>query len=910
MLGMIFAGVGFAHGNLVVNGGFESPLHTENDGTNPADWLVYESAEGVNTERQVRTRNTKAHSESMGLCLGAGQSNHDGELWQTVPTKAGQIYEFGIWASTTYAGKSNNSLENFRVDLRDGTGTNGTVLATLSSGGTLSTTWQHFSTVVLAPSTHLTIHIRDISTAAAADSNDVILDDVSLEEATCGQVVNVDIDAIAGSTFSGQGGYADPGNDFWNSSLDGMTDLTASDGVTATKIDVTLSAGNRHDAIGIKIPAGESHSNLVGDYSYSRNADTTVTLTGLTASGKYLLYIYCQGDGLSQNALVSFGGTTQSTTGLIDGTIAKGSNYVVAAVTADAAGQVTGTVARNDSIYAAVNGLQLVKLKELHIDVEGNKAEHRAAAIANAWSKDTTQVILAYEGEPLDTVAGGGLDKILDRLAGEDPDFGMISLVRILYLSDRHDNYSYDDLILPALEGFLYWPVQGEPVEYAYWSENHLIMWLSTGYLLKQRQGWEMDHLLEDRLRHWLDLKIEYGFYEWNAPTYWAFTLSALLNLADFAEDADIRNQAETVANRLLEEMLRLTNDRGVFFAVAGRGAYNKISQPFNYFLSPVIHMLTELNDKPTVASIPSGFMATSDVSFEGVSAGWSSTENMSYDFGHGISDSVHAGFPRQDRTFFQWSAGGYFHPDVADDTAYTSTYYDIDEIPELPIILANGGSSLAATFSRSSVLSRASFNTYKNKGVVLSSVEAYYGGYYGYQQYPWMATVDDLAVFTQSGEVLSDWDDRSDDNVNTHLPRVMQDENVALIMYWPNTEISAAFDTDVALHWKDADFDETATYDRWVIGRRNDSYVAVYRNKAGTKNGWYYSTTTASEGGQYWGVVVGNAGTHGSFENFVDIIEASSNADSYTYDFSNFRWEYYARITVDGKELKYTWKD
>ena len=119
------------------------------------------------------------------------------------------------------------------------------------------------------------------------------------------------------------------------------------------------------------------------------------------------------------------------------------------------------------------------------VDVEQNKIEHRAAAIANAWGEDTTQVILAYEGETLDTSTGGGLDQIFDRLAGDDPDFGMISLVRILYLSDMHDNYSYDSTILPLLEGFQYWPTADVPVEYCYWSENHLIMWLSTAYLLE-----------------------------------------------------------------------------------------------------------------------------------------------------------------------------------------------------------------------------------------------------------------------------------------------------------------------------------------------------------------------------------------------------------------------------------------
>jgi hypothetical protein len=166
------------------------------------------------------------------------------------------------------------------------------------------------------------------------------------------QVVNLDIENTAGWTYSGQGAYADAGNDFWNSSLDGMTDLVESDGVTATMIDVTISAGSRH--------AFTLSHDLMADYSYSRDVDTAITISGLSPNGNYLLYVYCQGDQLSQNATVSFGGSSSSTTGLLDGTISEGGNYVVMAATANASGEITGTVARNGSNYAAVNGLQII----------------------------------------------------------------------------------------------------------------------------------------------------------------------------------------------------------------------------------------------------------------------------------------------------------------------------------------------------------------------------------------------------------------------------------------------------------------------------------------------------------------------------------------------------------------------
>jgi beta-glucosidase len=165
-------------------------------------------------------------------------------------------------------------------------------------------------------------------------------------------VVNVDIQGDSASTYSGQGGYADSGNNFWNSSLDGMTALVASDGVTATTVGVSLSTSSRH--------AYTLSNDLMADYAYSKNTDTTVDITGLVPSSEYTLYIYCQGDNVSQNASVTFDSTSKSTTGNISGSLVENGNYVVITATADATGELSGTVARNGSIYVAFNGMQIV----------------------------------------------------------------------------------------------------------------------------------------------------------------------------------------------------------------------------------------------------------------------------------------------------------------------------------------------------------------------------------------------------------------------------------------------------------------------------------------------------------------------------------------------------------------------
>jgi len=176
----------------ITNAGFEDPAHGANDGTNPTGWTVYESLGGVETVKQIRTGNNFKNTGAMGVQVGAGQSNHDGELYQTVATVIGQEYTFSIYAAASSRAAS-PATQNFTVDLLAGTAVAGapatgaslsgnslSQLATVSDGGTLGTTFQEFTVDFTATSIDTTIWIYDNSTAAANDFNDIILDDVSI----------------------------------------------------------------------------------------------------------------------------------------------------------------------------------------------------------------------------------------------------------------------------------------------------------------------------------------------------------------------------------------------------------------------------------------------------------------------------------------------------------------------------------------------------------------------------------------------------------------------------------------------------------------------------------------------------------------------------------------------------------
>ncbi len=211
----------------------------------------------------------------------------------------------------------------------------------------------------------------------------------------------------------------------------------------------------------------------------------------------------------------------------------------------------------------------------------------------------------AYKGIPVDPQTL--TDLLNDVQTNTVADFGIVKLIRVLYLS----NGEYDSQILPVLQNIPFWLTPNEPNK-VYWSENHMIMWMSSDYLLHQKYNFPVDSTLDKRLRHYLHLKVDYGFYEFFSSVYAPYCLSGLLNLADFSDDAEIKSLATQAAQRLLKDLLLLTNDQGAFFPAAGRNYYGKYKKPYGDNHSYLIYLLTGFGPTPYDGSHASDFLASS----------------------------------------------------------------------------------------------------------------------------------------------------------------------------------------------------------------------------------------------------------------------------------------------------------
>lgn len=195
-------------------------------------------------------------------------------------------------------------------------------------------------------------------------------------------VVNVDFDyASNGSgTYSGQGAYSDPGNNFWNSihylNVGAPPVLKASDGSTNTGITISLSGyPDAFDFSGGGDP-GPLASDLMHDYIYTFNNDASPVLFsigGLTAGETYQFYFYSAVGGNNsvrdRQAVFTLNGVSQNVNGYssategsaLYGAFFLGDNYLEFTVT-PVGTSLVGSFYALPGDEAEFNGLQIVQV--------------------------------------------------------------------------------------------------------------------------------------------------------------------------------------------------------------------------------------------------------------------------------------------------------------------------------------------------------------------------------------------------------------------------------------------------------------------------------------------------------------------------------------------------------------------
>lgn len=248
---------------------------------------------------------------------------------------------------------------------------------------------------------------------------------------------------------------------------------------------------------------------------------------------------------------------------------------------------------------------------DVRVDVAGQSLERRLEvpkALPRpepTGSPNTTEHHLAYARQCLSrpSHASHSVDAVLARhVAGcPDPDADAHALDSVLtFVQERNDcaDFALAGLLrlhcLSALSaalaeavrrtalGFRYWPDEAGSDAMCFGSENHRLLFhgcqLIAGQLFPTqtfaasgRSGSAQAEIAAARCREWLtEVDGRKGFREFLSSTYMPITLAALMNLVDFAHDADIAARARGWVDKILADLATHSFD-GVTVAPQGR---------------------------------------------------------------------------------------------------------------------------------------------------------------------------------------------------------------------------------------------------------------------------------------------------------------------------------------------------
>jgi hypothetical protein len=489
-----------------------------------------------------------------------------------------------------------------------------------------------------------------------------------------------------------------------------------------------------------------------------------------------------------------------------------------------------------------------------------------------------------------------------------------------------------DGKIRTALLNWKYWIDEGGPDDMVYWSENHQILFPTAEYLAGQlmpnerftnsgMRGIDHKNKARPRVLRWLDERLKFGFNEWNSPGYYEEDFKALFNLVDFADDPLISRRASMVLDLMIFDLARFT-EHGSFGVTSGR-CYQKIGGDFSQwkangwqqsvgnFIQILFGTRGRFDGSGAVSAL---FFATSqkyEVPAVLCAIGQDKPDyfvdrsRVSLDFDEGNDWGI--GTKGLDDGMFWWAKGAYMAKQTIANTRWMIKSFNVhrlgNDIKDTlgfaygAFLSMPDGALYAAADTLSPVtegmcLTKANLYTYRNKDVMLSSVQDYRRGQVGPQQQVWQATLgmESVVFTTLPGKHESDgpgyW------TGSAALPSAIQHENAVIVAYDAPMIVKVSQGLHRTHAWLDrSKFDEielrrgsnlhgawgVTSHGTWLFARKGNGYVGLYSNEgydsgSGANNDWVSSGSWTN----VYVCQVGNPAEFGSFENFKNQVTAA----------------------------------
>jgi hypothetical protein len=487
-------------------------------------------------------------------------------------------------------------------------------------------------------------------------------------------------------------------------------------------------------------------------------------------------------------------------------------------------------------------------------------------------------------------------------------DFKVCALTRIAALHGASPALPADlrDRLKRTLLGFKYWVDEPGQDDMIFWSENHQILFASSELVVGQLYPAEVfpnsgltgaQHVAKakPRILRWLDHRLRFGFSEWNSPVYFPHDVAPLLNLIDFAQEAEVVTRASMALDLLLYSVVRLTQ-KGNFGATAGRTYDEQKLGGRRQGIADLVEVLTgsrgSFKSRGSTAATP--FATSRRYRVPHVLLGIAAQpaprsvdrERVGVDFAQAAGEGI--GFASLDDGLFWWGQGAYMAPDTIAlsrdmirtwDLWHTPYFSAFGYLRWAPDSLLSGLSQTLAPLSEGSVLAGANLYTFRNGDAQLSSAVDYRSGRVAFQQHAWQATLDlDAVTFTTAPGNLGrngpgEWIGSS------CLPRVAQVEDVAIVLYDPNALQRATFPMLSHAYFPRSAFDEVVDRGGWVFGRKANGYVALrgFPVSEWKATGNFVGAELEAMGPRSaWICQVGNAAEDGSFADFVNAVDSA----------------------------------
>lgn len=430
----------------------------------------------------------------------------------------------------------------------------------------------------------------------------------------------------------------------------------------------------------------------------------------------------------------------------------------------------------------------------------------------------------------------------------DNSDMHIIKMIRLLYLSDNNENdiaieKSIKNRIIQTLSNFPYWPHQGSesPNDIVFWSENHIMMMLSSSHLIRQYLGnasTECSILEERLLRLYLEVHCNMnGVYECLSHVYLPYTIKALLNLYDFSIDGYIKNLSSKMLNLIVHQILLCTTLEGIATFSASSRSFNRTrTEVKGHNINELIYLYTGKGADAHDSSCQlSDFLLTTkwqpdQCSLDAYHFRGFQQRKISHNINEIRSAYIDSDDPMDSSEIipFFWSAGLLYHPLFVKDTKFYMKSKNLHHRTNLwplrfiPSVMVSSISRSLSRLSSGQCYLGVTLNVYKDRNICLSSFDNFQVNHASYQQQSWMANIEGIPLWSTSGigsESLAGFAIN-----NTYNPYCKQQGSVLVVSYFPpkKNEITQLF-------WPTPLFDNEKRQNEWWIAQKKDSYIGIF---------------------------------------------------------------------------------